>query len=344
MSASEASRKIAADQRQQAIAAHWPSVNALAAPLAAALVADASNLRLGVERYANGCVLVDAGIAFRGGIEAGRRIAEICMGGLGNISLQACGTTTRWPWCVCVHSADPVLACLASQYAGWSLSHGEGKDAFQALGSGPGRAAARSEALFAELAYHDLSESACLVLEVDRKPPLELTERIARQCGVAPGKVTLILTPTRSLAGVVQIVARVLEVALHKAHALGFPLVHVVDGMGTAPLPPASADFLTAMGRTNDAILFGGQVQLYVDCDDADAARLARSLPSSASKDYGKPFSRVFKEAEYDFYRIDPNLFAPAAVAVTALKSGSTFHAGSVDETLLEMSFGGTDD
>lgn len=344
MSAGEASRKIAADPRQQAIAAHWPSVNALAAPLVAALIADASKLRLGVERLANGCVVVDAGIAFRGGIEAGRRIAEICMGGLGKISLQASGTATRWPWCVAVHSADPVLACLASQYAGWSLSHGEGKGAFQALGSGPGRAAARSEELFAELAYHDLAESVCLVLEVDRKPPLELTEKIAGQCGVAPGKVTLILTPTPSLAGVVQIVSRVLEVALHKVHTLGFPLVHVVDGAGTAPLPPAAADLRIAMGRTNDAILFGGQVQLFVDCDDADAEHLAKSLPSSTSKDYGKPFARVFRDAESDFYRIDPNLFAPAAAAVTVLKSGRTFHAGSRDDKLLEMSFGGTDD
>jgi len=344
MSAAEPSRLVAADPRQQAIAAHWPSVNALAAPLVAALLSDAPGLRLGIERLANGCVVVDAGIAFRGGIEAGRRIAEICMGGLGRISLQASSAPTRWPWCVSVHSADPVLACLASQYAGWSLSHGEGKGAFQALGSGPGRAAARREELFTELAYHDPAESVCLVLEVDRKPPLELTEKIAGHCGVAPGNITLILTPTRSLAGVVQIVSRVLEVALHKVHALGFPLVHVVDGAGTAPLPPAAADFLTAMGRTNDAILFGGQVQLFVDCDDADAERLANSLPSSASKDYGKPFARVFKDAQYDFYRIDPNLFAPAVAAVTVLKSGRTFHAGVRDDRLLDQSFGGGGD
>src|SRR5262249_42205756 len=149
--------------------------------------------------------------------------------------------------------------------------------------------------------------------------------------GVAPEHVTIILTPTRSLAGTVQIVARVLEVALHKAHVLGFPLHDIVDGAGSAPLPPPAADFLTAMGRTNDAILFGGEVQLFVDGDDARAEDLAKRLPSSASKDYGRPFARVFKEVEYDFYRIDPHLFAPAFAAVTALKSGRTFHAGVLD-------------
>ncbi len=333
---------VAADPRQQAIAANWPSVNALAAPLVRELILQAKSLRLGVERLNNGCVVVDGGIARRGGLEGGLRIAEICMGGLGRVSLQPSGLS-RWPFQLSVHCSDPVLACLGSQYAGWRLAHGEGKGGFHALGSGPGRAAACREDLFAELSYRDLTESVCLVLEVDKKPPIAIADKIARDCGVAPDQVTLILTPTRSLAGTLQVVARVLEVALHKAHALGFPLHHVVDGVGAAPLPPPAADFLTAMGRTNDAILFGGRVQLFVDCDDGEAERLATNLPSGVSKDYGRPFARVFKDAEYDFYRIDPHLFAPALVAVTALKSGKTFHAGAIDEKLLESSFGGGD-
>ena len=329
---------VTADPRQQAIAANWPSVNALAAPLVHELILQAKTLRLGVERMDNGCVVVDGGIVCRGGLEAGIRIAEIGMGGLGRVSLQPSGIS-RWPFQIAVHCSDPVLACLGSQYAGWSLSHGEGQGSFRALGSGPGRAAACREDLFAELSYRDLADSVCLLLEVDKKPPVEIAAKIARDCGIAPDQVTLILTPTRSLAGTVQVVARVLEVALHKAHALGFPLHHVVDGAGAAPLPPPAADFLTAMGRTNDAILFGGRVQLFVDCDDGEAERLATNLPSGVSKDYGKPFARVFKDAEYDFYRIDPHLFAPAVVSVTALKSGKTFRAGAIDENLLELSF-----
>jgi len=331
---------VSVDPRQQAIAAYWPSVNTLVAPLVHELIMRAKSLRVSVERLHNGCVVVDAGIACRGGLEAGLRIADICMGGLGRASLQPSGRSA-WPFQLSVHCSDPVLACLGSQYAGWSLSHGEGKGSFHALGSGPGRAAACREDLFAELSYRDLAESVCLVLEVDNKPPIEIADKIARDCGVAPDQVTLILTPTRSLAGTVQVVARVLEVALHKVHALGFPLHQVVDGAGAAPLPPPAGDFLAAMGRTNDAILFGGRVQLFVDCDDVEAERLATNLPSSASKDYGKPFAQVFKDAAYDFYRIDPHLFAPAVVAVTVLKSGKTFHAGAIDERLLELSFSG---
>jgi methenyltetrahydromethanopterin cyclohydrolase len=151
---------------------------------------------------------------------------------------------------------------------------------------------------------------------------------------------TLILTPTSSLAGMVQIVARVLEVAMHKSHALGFDLQAIRDGIGSAPLPPPAPDFLTAMGRTNDAILFAGLVQLFVTGEDASAEKLAIDLPSSASRDYGRPFGEIFKAYEYDFFKIDPMLFSPARVMVSALDSGNSFAAGALDTALMATSFG----
>jgi len=320
------------------VQASWPSLNASAAPLVAALLRDAAQLRIAVDRAAGGGTVVDAGIACRGGLEAGRRIAEICLAGLGRVDVIA--HPSEWPVGVHVNASDPVLACLGSQYAGWSLSHGEGKSAFRALGSGPARSLAFREPLFEELGYRDAFDSTCLVLEVDRAPPPEILSKVARDCAVAPENVTMILTPTRSLAGVVQIVARVLEVALHKVHALGFPLRSVIDGAGSAPVPPPTADFVTAMGRTNDAILFGGRVQLYVDASDDDVAELARKLPSSASRQYGKPFAQIFSECGYDFYKIDPLLFAPAEVVVTNVTSGRSFRNGRVAPELVAMSFG----
>lgn len=318
---------------------HAPSVNQLAAPLVEYLVDHAAELRLTVARQDNGVRIVDAGIRATGGIEAGRRIAEICLGGLGRVTLVPAAAQATWPWEMSVSTAQPVLACLGSQYAGWSLSHGEGKGSFFALGSGPGRALAGKEELFGELAYRDRADSACLVLETDKIPPLPLLDKIAGQCDVSPDRLTLILTPTTSLAGSVQVVARVLEVALHKAHFLRFPLDHIVDGMGTAPVCPPSPDFLTAMGRTNDAILFGGRVQLFVAGEEAAAEELARRMPSEASKDYGQPFAQVFKDAGHDFYKIDPLLFAPAQIIVTCLGTGRSFRSGQLNADLLERSF-----
>ena len=314
----------------------WPSVNALANPLVADLVANAKELRLGVAKSDNGATIVDAGVKHAGGLEAGRLIAEICMGGLGHVNLQASSVFPHWPWMLSVHSNNPILSCLGSQYAGWSLAH----EKFFSLGSGPGRAIAGREDLFKDLGYKDQANAACLVLESDKAPPVEVIEKVSRDTGVAVKNLTFILTPTSSLAGTVQIVARVLEVAMHKIHSLHFPLDHVVDGMASSPVPPPSPDFLIGMGRTNDAILFGGHAHLFVKGSDDAAAKLAKELPSCSSRDYGRPFAEVFKAVNMDFYKIDPMLFSPAAVTVTALESGNTFTAGKLDAALIDQSFG----
>ena len=315
-------------------------VNQAVQPLVDRLVTNAADYRVAVSNMGNGVRVVDAGIEAAGGLEAGRLIGEICMGGLGRVSLQALPGLGAWQWQVGVTASHPVVACLASQYAGWSLSHGEGKAAFFALGSGPARAMGSKEPLFDELGYRTKAGQTVMVLETDRVPPVEIAEKILERCGISASDLTLILTPTTSLAGGVQIVARVLEVALHKVHELKFPLSAIVDGAASAPLPPPAPDFMVAMGRTNDAILFGGQVQLFVDCDDDDARQLAEQLPSNASRDFGRPFAEVFKQYDYDFYKVDPMLFSPAKVNVTNISSGRSFTTGDFHLSLLEKSFG----
>jgi methenyltetrahydromethanopterin cyclohydrolase len=236
---------------------------------------------------------------------------------------------------VSVHTSQPVLACLASQYAGWALKHEE----FLALGSGPARALARKEALFSELSHQESSDRAVLVLESPVPPPPAIVEKVAADCGIGAERLTVLFAPLSSIAGAVQVVARVVEVALHKAHVLSFPLERIVDAMGTAPLIPPHPDLAVAMGRTNDAIIFGGRVSLFVSCPADEARKLAEALPSSKSRDYGAPFRDIFKRAGSDFYAIDSMLFSPATVAVTALQSGETYHAGSVDSRMLDASF-----
>lgn len=321
------------------------SVNKLTQPLVQHLLDNAAKLRIGVEVLANGCTVIDAGINAIGGLEAGRIIAEICLGGMGTVSISHSSYTTHWPLSVNVHTGNPVLGCLGSQYAGWSLSH----EKYYALGSGPARAMATKvkngevepvEELYKELAYRDTAASTVLVIENDKLPPLEIIEKVATACNVSPDKLTIIVTPTSSLAGGVQVVARVLEVAMHKAHALHFPLENIIDGSGSAPICPPHPNFVKAMGRTNDAILFAGQVHLFVKGSDEAAEELAKNLPSSTSKDYGKPFAEIFKQYEYDFFKIDAMLFSPASVIVTAVDSGKSFRAGQLDNALLDLSFG----
>lgn len=315
------------------------SINTLAGHLVDRMVADAAKLRIAVSKGERGETVIDAGKAARGGIEAGLRIAEICLGGLGTVELGPTGSNPKWPFQISVRTTDPVIACLASQYAGWALSHGEGKGSFFALGSGPGRALARKEPLFNDLAYRDHATRATLVLESDRAPPPEVTDKVATACGVSPENLTFIFAPTQSLAGGVQVVARVLEVALHKAHELKFPLERIIDGLAAAPLSPPHPDFIQAMGRTNDAIIYAGQAHLFVTGPADEAKALAEQLPSTTSRDHGRPFAEIFKTYKGDFYAIDPMLFSPAEAIVTAVETGQTFRAGRIDDALLDASF-----
>jgi methenyltetrahydromethanopterin cyclohydrolase len=315
------------------------SVNALARPLVERLIANAEALGVAARHDAAGVCIVDAGLAAPGSVQAGVLIAEICMGGLGSVRLRSATAASGWPTWLDVGSAQPVLACLGSQYAGWSLAATKeetGGRKFFSLGSGPARALAAKETLFAELGWRDRADSGVIVLEVDRDAPQVIIDKLLRDCALAPSQLTIVITPTTSPAGTTQVVARVLEVALHKAHELGFALADIVSGTASAPLPAPSRDGVEAMGRTNDAILYGGQVHLHVRGGDDAARTLAHKLPSRNAAAFGQSFAEIFKAAEYDFYKIDPALFAPAEVWVSNLDSGKTWHAGAADMALLQ--------
>jgi len=313
------------------------SVNERAAPLVELLVDDARAYGVQVRTDDTGVRIVDAGIDVAGSVQAGLLVAEICMGGFGTAQARTDGRD-GWPTWLDGESAQPVLACLGSQYAGWSLSATKeetGGKKFFSLGSGPARALSRKEALYAELGYVDESDAGVLVMEVDRVPPPVVIEKVLRDCKLKPEGLTIVLTPTSSPAGTTQVVGRVLEVALHQAHERKFDLSCIVSGQASAPLPSPSPDGVEAMGRTNDAILYGGRVHLTVRGSDDEARRLARALPSRNSRDYGRCFADIFKAVEYDFYKIDPALFAPAEVWVSNIDSGNTWHGGALDMPVL---------
>ncbi len=317
-----------------------PSINTKVAPLVRDMIDNADALRVEVTEGSLGETLIDCGVKAVGGLEAGRRLSEICLGGLGVVTFETANTEDPWPFMVTVHSSQPVIACLGSQYAGWSLSvEADGKK-FNVLGSGPARAMGSSEKLFGELGCRDEAETAAIVIEADKAPPPALVELVAKACKIAPEKLTVLYAPTSSLAGTVQIAARCLEVALHKAHELHFPLNDIVDGVATVPIPPPAPGFIEAMGRTNDAIIYAGRAQLYVTGEAEAAKKLAHDLPSANSKDYGKPFAELFAAVKGDFYQIDPMLFSPAKVTVTSLETGDSFQNGTIDDAVLQRSFG----
>lgn len=313
-------------------------LNARALALAERLVADADAMRVSVETLPNGSRLIDCGVGVAGGLEAGRLYAEICMAGLGSVSFAPLAIGDRWFPSLAVRTDHPALACLASQYAGWALK----RERYFAMASGPGRALIRAEELYQDLDCDErAADAAVFCLEGRTPPPPQVADFVAEQAGIPAAGLTLLLAPTASLVGSVQVAARVVETALHKLHELDFDVRRVMSGYGTCPLPPVAGSDSRAIGRTNDAVLYGGQVHLTVEGDDGELETLVGRLPSSASRDHGRPFFEVLEKAGFDFYSIDPLLFSPAQVRLSNLTSGRTHEAGSVDLEILERSFRG---
>src|SRR5690348_8739859 len=255
------------------------SMNKRAAALVDAMVADAGALGIEVRALDSGARLVDCA---RGGLQAGLGFAAACMGGLGRLDPVPVVVGERtWPG-IGVAVDEPAAACLAAQYAGWKLEHGD----FFAMASGPGRALARAEDLFDELAWREQAKEAVLCLETREEPPEEIVAKVAQRCGVEPSAVTFMIAPTASVCGSVQISARVVETALHKLHELGVDPARVRHGWGCCPIAPVAAKDPAAIGRTNDAVLYGGTVHLWIDGTDDEVADLATRLPSAASDEF----------------------------------------------------------
>ena len=201
------------------------------------------------------------------------------------------------------------------------------------------RAAAGTEELFGTIGHREQPTSVVGILETSKRPTDAVVDYIASRCNVIPENVTLLFAPTASQAGTVQIVARIVETALHKMHELGFDLHRVESGWGSAPLPAVGKDDLEGIGRTNDAILYGGRAVLWVRGDDESIEELGPQIPSCASKDFGRPFLEIFKAYNHDFYKIDPHLFSPAVVTLCNLDSGRTFDFGQLRPDVLQPSF-----
>jgi len=279
--------------------------------------------------------LVDAGVSAEGGIEAGLLLARLCLAGLGSASVTSGSLPFPGSPRIEVSVDHAVAACMASQYAGWQIAI----DGFFGMGSGPMRAAYGGEDLFARIGLTEKEDEVLGILETASLPGPEVFRFIAGKIGIEPARVTLVAARTRSIAGGVQVVARSVETALHKLDTLGFDLSRVRSGLGAAPLPPPAKDDLRAIGRTNDAILYGGQVTLLVRGDDDSIREIGPRVPSSASPEHGAPFREIFERNGKDFYRIDPALFSPAEVAFWNVETGRTHRFGRVDPSVLERSF-----
>jgi methenyltetrahydromethanopterin cyclohydrolase len=291
-----------------------------------------------VKKTKMGATIIDAGINSKGGFQAGKIITEICLGGYGSVEVFPAQYDDITLPSIFVRTDYPAISTLGSQFADWRIKARN----YSAIGSGPARALAqKNRELYDKIGYVDDADAAVLVLETSKEPDDQIVEQVSKECRVMPEWLMLILVPTTSVAGSIQISGRIVETGLHKLMQLGLDPKMATHASGWAPIAPVHPKFAEAMGRTNDAILYAGVTHYdVINCKDEELKELIKRAPSSASKSYGKPFSEIFKEVNYDFYKIDPNLFAPAVLTINNVETGNVFRAGKVNVEVLKCSIG----
>jgi methenyltetrahydromethanopterin cyclohydrolase len=311
------------------------SLNRRALWVVEALLAHNEERRVAVHPIEGGGRYIDCGIQARGGLITGIELARVCLGDLAQLAIVPGEVGGKPASMIQVITDHPVHACLASQYAGWALKDKK----FFAMGSGPMRAAAGTEAIYEKIGFSEKADAIVGVLETRMPPTPAIVATIASACRVEPAAVTLLVAPTASLSGGVQIVARSIETGLHKLAELKFDLTRIVAAHGTAPLPPVAANDLAAIGRTNDAILYGARMILAVTGDDPSLESIGPQVPSSSSRDYGEPFAAIFARYNNDFYAVDPHLFSPAEIVFQNIETGKMHTFGEINPEVLTRSF-----
>ena len=278
------------------------SVNELALEIFDNLANYSEDFNVAYHELDNGAKIVDCGVSVPGGYAAGRAFTEICMGGLGEVNFRM-GQIKHVPMPFIEVCTDyPAISCLGAQKAGWTVKVGN----YFAMGSGPARALAlKPKHTFEVIGYEDESDDAVIALESDHLPNGEVMD---------------------------------VETAIYKLNELGFDTTKISAAIGSAPIPPVKADATKAMGTTNDATIYHGQINLTMKAPEIKD--YLEKIPSNKSKGYGKPFYEIFKEANFDFYQIDTSLFSPAEVTINELAEGKVYHVGEVNPDVTLKSFG----
>ena len=228
-----------------------PSINSSTIALLESRLVDAERLGLLRTDIAGASVIQFAANKV-GTMEAGVLLAKSCLGGQAEVSVvDPTSNQISLPH-IAVATSNPLADCIGCQYAGWPLN----VDDYSAMASGPIRLLRGSESILEQYDLRLSEPKAMIVLESHKLPTESAIAHIAQQAGIATQDLFICIANTSSLPGSLQVVARSVETAMHKLHEIGFDLETVQYGQGTAPLPPMTDSDLTAMGWTNDAMLY----------------------------------------------------------------------------------------
>ncbi|UOY09876.1 methenyltetrahydromethanopterin cyclohydrolase [Methanonatronarchaeum sp. AMET6-2] len=259
-----------------------------------------------------------------GGYDAGALYSMACQGGLATTGFTETEVGDYTLPATQNYTDNPLTACIDCQKASVNLGG--------AIASGP------AKLLLGECNTHrtENSDYAVIALETNQTPTKEEINEFASRCGVQNKCLYIITAPTNSQVGAIQISARAIETALFKLDRLDYDLSKIKNAFSVTPIPPTAETQEEAMGRTNDAIIYGGKVHLTTEEYDP----IFEKIPSNQSKNYGKSMIEAYMDADREFHKIDQDFFAPAEITVNSLDDGKLRKHGEINTNKMIDSFG----
>ncbi len=313
------------------------SVNREAMKIVRIILETPEFLGVQVSRLPNGTTVIDMGQHVQGSWLAGKYYTLVTLGGLAEVSFEPFLIDDFQLNGIRVMTSHPLEACIGSQIAGWQLE--AKKDA--PILAGPARALNRvnPDHYFDWINYRDQNEEGVISIQTSEPVSENTAKLIAHACQIKPENLYILVAPNSSLVCAIQVSARIIEQTLHRLVEEGFDIKTLRLAQGYCVIPPLINNDLIAMGRINDAILYGGIAILFVETSDDAITRMIDRVTSSASHAYGRPFVDIYKEAGYDFYNVPMDLNSPAAVQINNIDTGRTFCAGEFNYDVLRRSF-----
>ena len=291
-----------------------------------------------VEQLPCGSTVIDMGLKAAGGWTAGKYYTLVTLGGLGEVSFENFPLGGYDLVAVRLMLDHPLEACFGSQIAGWRIVERPNAP----IGAGPARALNKTPDKYLKIyPYQDQFQQAVLAIQTNQPILDEDAQAIAAACDVEPQDVFILIAPSTSLACAVQVSARIVEQSLHRLEEEGFDVHSVVQAHGYCVIPPLCDDEITAFGRINDALLYGGVATIVVRTSDEAIEQVIGRVTSTASPTYGRLFADIYEEAGRDFFNTPLELNSPAVVQINNLTTGRMFRAGKIDEEVLMRSFFG---
>jgi methenyltetrahydromethanopterin cyclohydrolase len=276
------------------------SVNKLGYEIVKEMIRDCDRLNIAVNELKNGTTVLDCGVNAPGGYKAGEYASKLRMGGLAEVQItNVTYGDTSLPTAVVYTDFPSMIGLCTYVWYGIVPQPFDTKAEFSAWISGPGRVLARApQKVFDKIDYEDNSDVAVLVVQSRKLPDEKVANYLAEKCKVSPKNLYLVVTPTESVAGSVQVVAvsGLEDTFWRLTEFFGIPYARIKHALGSTPIPPIHPRVYEVPCITSDdAIRYGGIVHYWIESvEGEDLEAIVKSMViENYPVNYGKSYYQI---------------------------------------------------